>query len=388
MSPTPILDGEQPLPSRKVHWVPALFLGFVIGGLRIAFERATGSGPIHLRPTAIAEFFAALYIAILVHETGHAIAGITAGFELRAFMVGAFLFSKEAGRWRFRLLLRNLLWGGFTAATPCSDQDLLNRYMRFVLGGPAASLILLVLTLLFPVGPLIRILFWVNLLLTVSVCIPYTVVSLPNDAKLILLLTGKGAVAERIVASLYLLALDTQGKRPRDLPRALIEKLSVATKDTSRMPTALSFLLSDAAENNDPQQGAEILEQALAMNHKMLPDARRGFMAAAACYHGFHNRDAARTEEWLKRARSVKSNASQRDWDSQALATTAFARGDYDQATELLTRFIALIDRQPTSGMLAAERERMLALVNSLSDPSTAQLFTTSSNAVSRALAQ
>jgi hypothetical protein len=260
--------------------------------------------------------------------------------------------------------------------------------MRFVLGGPAASLVLLLLTLLFPVGPLIRVLFWVNLLLTVSVCIPYTVVSLPNDAKLILLLTGKSAVAERIVASLYLLVLDAQGKRPRDLPRAFIEKLSVATKDTSRMPTALAFLLSDAAEDNDPQKLANILEQGLAMNHKMVPDARRGFLAAAACYHGFHHRNAARAEEWLKRARSVKSNVTQKDWDTQALAAAAFARGDYDQATELLTRFIALIDRQPTSGMLAAERERMLALVNSLSDQSTAQSFTTNSNAVSPAPTQ
>jgi hypothetical protein len=108
------------------------------------------------------------------------------------------------------------------------------------------------------------------------------------------------------------------------------------------------------------------LERALAINNKMLPDVRRGFLAAASFYHGFHRKDASRSEEWLMQARSVKGSSSQKDWDTGALAAVWFAKGDYSQSSELLARYIALLDRQPMSGRIVAERERIIALRNTL----------------------
>jgi hypothetical protein len=366
MSQTPILDGEQPLPMRKVRWLLALLIGFAFGGLLIALDRARGSSAPLIPPRGFPAFMLALYIAIFAHELGHLIAGMSAGFELRTFLVGAFLFNKEDGGWRFRLVLRNLFWGGLTASIPRSSEGLVNRYARFVLGGPVATFLLLIFTSLLPGGLLIRLLFWVNLLLAISVCIPYTVAYLPNDAKLILLLTRKGAAEARTVAILYLLALDAQGKRPCEWPPELIEKLDVNSKDKSRLPVALGFLLSDATEKDDAQRAAEILERALAINNKMLPDVRRGFLAAASFYHGFHRKDASRAEEFLMQARSVKGSSSQKDWDTGALAAVWFAKGDCSQSAGLLARYVALLDRQPTSGRIAAERERITALRDTL----------------------
>ena len=276
----------------------------------------------------------AFYIAIFTHELGHLIAGATAGFELRAFMVGAFLFNKESGGWRFQFVLRNLLWGGLTAKIASSDDNLMKRYARVVLGGPAASLGLLTLTLLLPGGLLIRLLFWVNLILTISVCVPYTVACFPNDAKLILLLTREGAVGDRIVAILHLLFLDARGKRPGEWPRSWVEKLDIIANDKSRLPVAFGLLLSDAAEREDSERTAELLERALAICNKMLPDVRRGFLAAASCYHGFQHRDATRAEEWLKRAHLVKTGVSRKDWDSRSLAGISYAKGDYARSAD------------------------------------------------------
>ncbi len=366
MSETPILDCEQPLPIRKVHWVLALLVGFAIGGVLIAVDRARHSPVPIIPPLGFPAFLLAFYIAVFVHELGHAIAGVMIGFELRGFMVGAFLLSKEAGRWRFRFMPRNLFWGGLTIWMPHSEEGVVNRNIRIVLGGPVASAILLIVTLLMPSGLVTRTLFWVNLLLTISVCIPYTTVSLPNDAKLILLLARKGPVGERLVAILHILVLDAQGKQPRDWPPGLVEKLAVRTKDQSRMPVALGLLLGDAAEKNDNQRTAEILERALAMNSKMLPDLRRAFQSAAACYHGFSASNVERAAEWLKRARSVKGGVRHRDWDSKALAAVSFAKGEYAQSVELLTSYLGLLDRQPAGGMIAAERERTMALLNTL----------------------
>ena len=369
MIETPILDGEQPLPTRKTRWVPALLAGFAIGGLLIALDRARGSPSPLIPPRGFPIFVLAFYIAIFVHELGHLFGAMTAGFELRTFMVGAFLFTREVKGWRLRLLPRNLFWGGLTGGIPRSVEDLSNRHMRFVLGGPAASFGLLIITLLLPAGLTTRILFWTNLLLVLSVSIPYTVVTLPNDAKLILLLARKGAVGERLNAILYLLALDAQGKQPREWPPELIEKLAVPTEDVSRMPTALGLLLSDAADREDTRRTAEILERALAMNNKMLPDLRRGFLAAAAGYHGFLRGDAVRAEAWLKQARQVKGGVRRKDWDSKALAAVFFAKGEHAESAESLTRYLAFLDRLPKGGMSAAERERTWALFNTITSP-------------------
>jgi hypothetical protein len=148
MSTTPILDGEQPLPARKVHWIPALLVGFALGGVLIMLDRSRGSSAdLLIPPQVFVMFLPAFYIAVLMHELGHAIGGMTSGFELRTFMVGAFLFNKETDGWRFRFVPRNLLWGGLTSGVPHSDRDLLDRYIRVVLGGPAASLVLLIVIL-------------------------------------------------------------------------------------------------------------------------------------------------------------------------------------------------------------------------------------------------
>jgi hypothetical protein len=102
------------------------------------------------------------------------------------------------------------------------------------------------------------------------------------------------------------------------------------------------------------------------MNPKMLPEARKAFLAAASNYHGFHRGDASRAEEWLMRARSVKTGVSQKDWDAKALAAISFAKGDNVQSVEFLRRHIAFLDRQPASGMVSAERERTVSLIDTL----------------------
>lgn len=360
MSRTPILDGEQPLPVRKVRWGLALLVGVALGGALIAIDHARGTHEPLITPGGILFCFVAFYIAVLMHETGHLVAGMVAGFEPRAFMVGAFFFHKEAGTWRLRFRPRYFLAGGLTAGMPLSDENLLRRYLLFIAGGPAASLALAATTAFLP-GPAARILFWINLVLLISVCIPYTAACFPSDAKLIALLGRGGPVGQRLVAVLFLLALDAQGKEPEEWPRECIAKIEVMTKDNSRMPPALSFLLADAGEREDVERTAEILERALAICDKMPPAALRGFLTMASCEHGLSRGDRTRAEQWLQQARKVKGAVSQKDWDSLALAGILYAQGEFAQAGEMLARYIALLDRQPVSGMVAAERKRIIA---------------------------
>jgi hypothetical protein len=370
-SKTPILDREQPPPmatSKKwFRWLPVL-VGAVIGGLLGFLEFDLHKLWAFVPGKALlVGFIPAFYLGVLLHELGHLVAGLSAGFELRALMVGGVLLTREAQGWKVRFSPRSIVVGGLTSMVPESADRLVDRYIRLVLGGPAASVVLLAITvilaLIFPGSAGVRVLLLVNLLLVISACLPYTWRSQPSDGKGLLLLIGKGPAAERLTALLYLLALDTQQVEPRDWPRALVEKVSIPTKDKSFLMNAISVSYADALDSGDAERIAEAIEHALSVNAETRPDVRRAFYVAASCFQGIFRKNVALAEAWLESARKVKGAISQQDWDSKASASIALAKGERAQAREWLTRYLALLDGRPASGLLAAERARTVDLL-------------------------
>jgi hypothetical protein len=132
------------------------------------------------------------------------------------------------------------------------------------------------------------------------------------------------------------------------------------------MTASLAFQYAGVLESNDPELIAPVLEHALAFSPKMSPDARRAFFLEASWFHGMLRNDAPLAEAWLDSAQKVKNAVLQQDWDSKAFAAISFARGRYVEAAGLLTRYLAVLDRKPASGMIAAERARTLGLQNQL----------------------
>ena len=365
MNSTPILNREQPLPPvKKKRWVP-LLIGGVLGGLLVFLDTREILPPGN---AMLIGFLPAFYVGVLLHELGHVAAGLSAGFELRLLSVGAFRLTREAHRWKLRFIASHiLLAGGLTGMSPKSADRLIDRYMRLVLGGPAASIILLVisviLTLIFPDSSTVRVLLIVNLLLAIAPSLPYTVRSQPSDAKLILLLNRKGPAAERLASILYLLELDARQTDPRDWPRELVEKISAPIQDKSYLGSAASIWYADALTTGDVERIAEALERALSESHHFGPDLQRAFYVSASCFQGIYRHHAPLAELWLESARKVKYTTSQKDWDSKALAAIALARGEHARAHELLTRYLTVLDRCPPSGLIAAERVRTVAVM-------------------------
>jgi hypothetical protein len=185
-----------------------------------------------------------------------------------------------------------------------------------------------------------------------------------TDAKIILLLIGKGAAAERLAAVLYIVALDKQQIEPRDWPPALVEKMSIRVKDNTFLTSVLSVRYAVALDNGDPECLAEAIERALLVSNEIGPDAQRAFYVAASCFQGVCRNNVPLAEAWLESARKVKNTTSRKDWDSKALAAIALARGEHTQARELLIRFLTVLDRYPASGALAAERARTADLLH------------------------
>jgi hypothetical protein len=373
VSNTPILDREQPLPAvkKKIKTWQALLVGAAIGGLlalRDAYRAYNDTPPVEPPGLGVLLIFvAAFYFGVLVHELGHVIAGLSVGFELRSLAVGPLLLTKEARGWKLRFLARRILVGGLTAMAPKSSDRLVGRYLRFILGGPAASVVLLIiafiLTLISPTSSAVEALLYVSVFLTFMCCLPYTVRSQPTDAKGILLLTRKGPGAERFVAILYILALDAQQIEPHDWPPDLVEKLSIPSEDKTRLAASAYFSLAVALDSGDPERIAEAVEHGLSINPESGPDMQRAFQVAASCFQGVFRHNAPLAQAWLDSARSIKYTASRKDWDAKALASIALASGENDRAREHMARYLALVDQLPNSGILAAERARTVALL-------------------------
>jgi hypothetical protein len=134
--------------------------------------------------------------------------------------------------------------------------------------------------------------------------------------------------------------------------------LSIPTRDKSFLTSAIYARYADALDSGDPERISEAIEHALSANNEARPDVRRAFYVAASCFHGIFRNNATLAEAWLESARKEKDTASLKDWDAKAPASTALAKNDCAQARELLTRYLALLDRHPLSGMIAAERAR------------------------------
>jgi hypothetical protein len=350
MSATPLLDREQTLPQvKRRRW--AMLLGLAIGALLgMAIARAGFL------------VIPAIYVSILVHELGHVIAGKAAGFELRGLAVGGIVLNKQARGWRLRFALRRI-FSGFTKMLPPSTESLRGRYAQLVAGGPAASILLLLITPTLPAGEFVRVLFFVNLVATVSCLIPYAVGGMLNDAKFLTILARKGAAAEQLAAILYLLAIDAQGTRPSAWPLQIVERLGVPGQGTPLIGVSLALKYAVASDSEDAEGIAHALENGLASAGQMPPDTQRWFLASAACFDASFRNRTAPAEQWLESARKVKSAVSQKGWDSKAVALIALAKGDFPGARDSLTSYLAYIDRQPRPlcGMLVAERARTVA---------------------------
>ena len=369
MSDTPILDREQPLPMVKKRFKAwhGLLLGAVIGVL------LAGSTNVLPDPPASSGLvfvfgFAAIYFGVLVHELGHLLAGLSVGFDPRVFAVGQLYLRREERRWKLQFIPTR--FGGLTGMVPKSSDRLVDRFLRFALGGPVATFVLLViasiLVLVFPGSLALRTLLFVDLYLVAMCCIPFTVRGSSTDAKNILLLRRKGAGAEHFAAILYILALDTQQVEPHDWPPELVDKLNLPIEDKAHLGTSIALLSNVAADSGDTEWLAREIERGLAVNHESRPDLQRAFQVSAACFQGIFRHNALLAQAWLDSARHVKSTASRKDWDAKPLASIAMAKGESARAQELLTRHLTSLDRLPRSGMIAAERRRIVDLLHGI----------------------
>lgn len=232
----------------------------------------------------LAAGLAALYGALILHETGHLVAARLNRFRFGLIGVGPLCLVRTTDGIQFRWLPPRY-WGPFAVAHPTDADRITARMAWYAAGGPLASLLvsgMAALGLLLP-GPGPRPLFWLALTsgcLFVATAQPWgTGSGLPSDGgRVWALLRGEPAA----VAAAALVALDGQaqaGVRPRDWAPGLVNLLGAMTQPPADVLAARTALLRMAIDRGDVDEAGRLVGE-MRRTYPLVPPWLRGEAAA------------------------------------------------------------------------------------------------------------
>ncbi|MBL0937925.1 MAG: M50 family metallopeptidase [Gemmatimonadaceae bacterium] len=314
----------------------------------------------------------AMFTALLVHELGHTIGGVSQKFRFMLLVVGPFrLYRRDQGA-PIRLGLNTSLElaGGVAACLPLDDRDLVRRTKWMVIAGPLASIALTVLCALVLLttqpaawSAFVLITGAVSAGLTVATLIPMRNGNFVTDGKRFLQLHREGPEAQRDAAQLSLSVRIQSGARIESIPREQIAAL-LAPVDGSIMEflgrtTAYTWLLAHGRVSEARAQ----LSRAAALGGG-LPFNLTTFVAAEEAFvRAWYDRDADTARARLApHAKAVEAVLPAYERARIAAALDA-AAGRKAEAHAHISGALALLEQQPTpTGNALWTKDRLLEM--------------------------
>ncbi len=347
ISATPILDLLKPLPkpdSERISGRFAVpFLAFV------ALIVLTGNISFLMVPFGLILIG---FLATLVHELGHIIAGWTVGLRFEGVTVGPFVAGLERGRWELKLRPRSR--GGLTFMGLDRVRRVRRRLIVLVAGGPASSLILGGAALYggefararydSPWPTFFKFFGVFSLFIGFLALLPIRSGRYAGDGMLLRALLFSKSDATHMIASHALASVKKNGLFPPDYFRRWWK---MASSETPVQYTRFyaDWLAYESAK--DCQEAAKCLERCLADSAILDPEGRCNLMAEATVFNGYQREDSAKTEGWSKR---VQCAGHVGPLDKVRVEVAVFyAHGQFDQALTALDRGLSMITSAPSS---------------------------------------
>ncbi|MEZ0471276.1 M50 family metallopeptidase [Luteimonas salinilitoris] len=316
----------------------------------------------------LAGFVLAIWPNIVLHEAGHAAAGLACGMRALAFGIGPYRFERGAGGWRFRHGggVRGI--SGFAALLPGERRHFGPiDHAVFLFGGPLANLLTAVLGL--TAAALLAGSAWAAavqgvaysaLLLGLVNLVPFQSKGWRSDGRGLLDLlraTPDAALQQQIN---QLMALSMAGVRPRDWPEALLP----AVTDDSSTPVLVIvgrlLRLSRACDQRDAPAARDCAE-VLCARFWEAPEVLRPNIAVSLAGHAaVMLRDDSLVAAWRPLCEGGLLDLSPyRDWlDAEHAALS----GDTAAALRHLEAARAHLDRVQDSASLEVLGEQLDAL--------------------------
>lgn len=299
-----------------------------------------------------------------VHELGHLMGGMAAGFRPLLFMVGPLRVEREGERFRAKLAFKGALFGGLAACAPTDTRDLRRRTLWLIAGGPLASLaggvLLLALRPLLDPPPVADTLLLatgaISLLIWIASAIPMTAGGFYSDGARIIRLVRGGADVEREVACLALIGLTMGGARPREWSRELVAGAAAGEPDTLFGVAGRMYAHAHEMDAGRVEAARAHIRAALAAAEILPPQLRPGLLLQGALFAARVDRDAARARALLERgAGGLMLQVHTRPLVEAALA---WAEGDRARAAERLDAAEAALAHasDPGNALMAADQ--------------------------------
>ncbi|WP_407353395.1 hypothetical protein [Luteimonas sp. R10] len=312
LPPAPPAAAQARPPARRfLRWLLSM-AAFAGAGMVVGFAAAHAGARLDadlLPPPGwalLAGFVLATWPNIVLHEAGHAAAGLARGMRALAFGVGPFRIERGAGGWRFRRGggVRGI--SGFAALLPGEERGFGRADQAvFLVGGPLANLMTAALGL--AAAALLAGSAWAAaaqgaaysaLLIGVVNLVPFRSKGWRSDGRGLLDLLRATADAALQQQVNRLMALSMAGVRPRDWPEALMP----AVVDDSPTPTLAIvgrlLRLSRACDQRDASAARDCAEVLRARFWEAPEVLRPNIAVSLAGYAAVMLRDDALVAAW------------------------------------------------------------------------------------------
>jgi len=293
----------------------------------------------------------ASFIAILVHEAGHVLVGLCAGFRFNSMRVGRIQFDRG-----FRVSLyrgRGTGAAGWASMVPVKRDKLVLRATAMVLAGSAASLatayamVLLPFTKGFFSGGFI---FW-SILAGATNLLPFRHRSVLSDGKRLLMLLQNRALGERWLALAILNAELREGFPPDSWSAEFLEKALAVRDESLDTVAAHSIAYAAAWWQHDYATAAQMLETCLAHSSPVPSAVRHILMSDAGVFQARRRRRVDLAEEWLA---AIPEKTEFPGLRPRVEAAILEARGDVNGALRKLEEVETLFRGIPDRGLREA----------------------------------
>jgi hypothetical protein len=322
----------------------------------------------------------AFFIAIAIHEAGHALAGMMVKFDFKIYAVGPFLWNKEQNNWKFKWNKNVNMAGGLVVCVPIGTENLNKRFAIYAAGGPVASLVLSAfsysLFILFEtlntannsslqaLGLVFLMLTFLSFLIFFVTIIPIHSAGFSSDGSRFLRMLKGGEATIFEVLLLKIIANTTSGIRPKNIEMEdLVEAQRIAKKLKLPFGVYIHGLLHQTSFDLGEIEKAEIhLKNYIQEIEEIPAGMRNGVWLDAAFFYAYAKADLdAALSYWVL----FKPNA----FVSKALiyateAAISFLKTDEEMAILKLNDSLKEIPNMLDKGNGLALQEKMIDLKN------------------------
>jgi len=327
-SSTPILDRLEPLPALTqvrrsgrgaligaciavigaalwialMLWLPGawkFFTSITDPASKFLDNVSQGNSPVRIVLGLVCGPLSVLLPVIVIHELGHAVAGLIAGLRLVSIRFGPILFTSP---FHFSITWsRGTGAAGMTLMVPAKTDHVRLRTLIMVAAGPAANLIsaFAVLLLVSPLGAFLTCFVLMSVLIGLLNLVPFRNLSMLSDGKRILMLLRSGGQGERWLAILQL-ATDIRSGVAFENLRPDFMALAISIRDASPdTVTAHALAYTAAMYRNENDEAARSLEICLQYSYLASPALREALISDAGVFQARKRKRADLAEQWL-----------------------------------------------------------------------------------------